>query len=110
VCEQGATFRRTITWTDENGTPIDLAGCTARMQVRNTHETASVLLSLSSTGADPKITIENETGKIFMVIPAAVTSTLVDGPKVYDLEVIMANQDVIRLMQGQFVVDPEVTR
>lgn len=80
------------------------------MQVRNTHEANVVILSLLSTGANPKITIEAETGKITIVIPAATTATLDDGPKVYDLEVIMANQDVVRLMQGQFVVDPEVTR
>jgi len=80
------------------------------MQVRNTRQTATVLLNLSSAGADPKITIENETGKITMVIPATVTATLDDGPKVYDVEVVMANQDVVRLLQGQFVVDPEVTR
>lgn len=80
------------------------------MQVRNTHETTSPLLSLLSTGANPAITIDAALGKITIVISATATAALNDGPKVYDLEMIMANQDVVRLMQGQFIVEPEVTR
>lgn len=110
TCEQGATFRRVITWSDENGVAINLAGSTARMQVRNTHETSSVVLSLSSTGANPAITMDEPNGQITIVISDTVTATLSDGPKVYDLEVVMANQDVVRLLEGQFVVSPEVTR
>lgn len=80
------------------------------MQVRNTHETTTPVLSLLSTGANPAITLDAATGKITVVIPASTTATLVEGPKVYDLEVVMANQDVVRLLQGQFTVSPEVTR
>jgi hypothetical protein len=80
------------------------------MQVRNTHEATSTVLSLLSTGASPAITIAPTTGVITIVISATTTAALSDGPKVYDLEVVMANQDVVRLLQGQFVVSPEVTR
>lgn len=80
------------------------------MQVRNTHETTTPVLSLSSTGANPAITLNNALGQITVVISATTTATLVEGPKVYDLEVVMANQDVVRLLQGQFIVSPEVTR
>jgi len=110
TCEQGATFRRVVTWSDEDGTAINLSGCTARMQVRNTHETTSPVLSLLSTGNNPAITIVPNTGTITVVIPATTTSTLTEGPKVYDIEVVMTNQDVVRLLQGQFIVSPEVTR
>lgn len=34
ICEMGATFSRTVTWTDADGTPINLTDYTARMQVR----------------------------------------------------------------------------
>lgn len=80
------------------------------MQVRNTHETTTPVLSLLSTGANPAITLNNALGQITVVISATTTATLTDGPKVYDLEMIMANQDVVRLLQGQFIVSPEVTR
>jgi molybdenum cofactor biosynthesis enzyme len=110
TCEQGATFRRVVTWSDEDGNAINLAGCTARMQVRNTHEAASPILSLSSADLDPAITIEDDTGKITIVIDAATTAGLEEGPTVYDLEVILANSEVTRLIQGQFIISPEVTR
>jgi hypothetical protein len=80
------------------------------MQVRNTHDTTTTVLSLLSTGASPAITIDAPNGRITIVVSATTTATLNDGPKVYDLEVIMANQEVVRLMQGQFIVSPEVTR
>ncbi len=80
------------------------------MQVRNTHETTTTVLSLLSTGASPAITLDAPNGRLTIVIPATTTTVLDDGPKVYDLEVVMANQEVVRLMQGQFIVSPEVTR
>lgn len=99
-----------ITWSDEDGNAINLAGCTARMQVRNTHEAASPVLDLSSAGVDAPITLENATGKITIVIDAATTATLEEGPTVYDIEVVMSNSEVVRLLQGQFIISPEVTR
>ena len=110
TCEQGATFRRTVTWTDQDGVAINLSGCTVRMQVRYTYDTATTILSLSSTGVSPAITITNATGKITVVIPAATTASLEEGPAVYDLEVVMSNTEVVRLIQGQFIISPEVTR
>lgn len=47
VIEQGATFRKTLTW--KAGTPsvpVDLTGCTARMHIRAVITDAVPLLSL----------------------------------------------------------------
>jgi len=44
------------------------------------------------------------------VIDAATTATLEEGPTVYDIEVVMSNSEVVRLLQGQFIISPEVTR
>lgn len=110
TCEQGATFRRTVTWTDEDGVAINLTGATARMQVRNTYDSASTILSLSSTGASPAITISAVNGRLTIVISASTTASLVVGPKVYDLEVVQSNAEVTRLIEGQFIVSAEVTR
>lgn len=45
---QGATFRKRLTWTAPGGTPVDLTGCTARMQVRAEVGSPTVLLSLTT--------------------------------------------------------------
>jgi hypothetical protein len=80
------------------------------MQVRNTYDSASTILSLSSTGASPAITISAVNGRLTIVISASTTASLVVGPKVYDLEVVQSNAEVTRLIEGQFIVSAEVTR
>ena len=47
---QGATFRKRLTWKGPlpAQTPIDLTGCTARMQVRPEVESSTVLLELTT--------------------------------------------------------------
>ena len=87
-----------------------MANCSVRMQVRYTYDAASTILSLLSTGGSPAITKDNANGVITIVIPATTTAALVEGPAVYDVEVVMANAEIVRLVQGQFVISPEVTR
>lgn len=59
---QGATFRKRLTWKALSGTPIDLTGCTARMQVRSEVESDAVLLSLTTENSG--ITLGGATGTI----------------------------------------------
>lgn len=109
ICEQGATFRKTFTWLDENEQPIDLTGCSARMQVRSSHKATTTWVSLT-TATNGGLTITPLTGTIAVVISATVTATLPVNKGVYDLEVVHPSGDVTRLMQGAFTVSPEVTR
>ena len=41
--EQGATWRLEVGWEDESGSPIDLTGWSARMQVREEHRGHAVV-------------------------------------------------------------------
>ena len=36
--EQGATFQMNLTWKDSTGSPVNITGYTARMQVRENYE------------------------------------------------------------------------
>ena len=48
---QGSTFEDFLEYTDEDGTPIDLTGCKARMQIRteiDSDEVQAVLIPLNS--------------------------------------------------------------
>lgn len=109
TCEQGATFRRTFTWLDETEQPVNLTGCSARMQVRATHKAPTTWLSLT-TALNGGITLTPLEGKITMVLSATATAALPVGKGVYDLEVVMVNGDVHRVLEGTFTVKPEVTR
>lgn len=44
VIEKGATYRHTLTWTDSTGTAINLTGCTAKLQVRASAASSTVIL------------------------------------------------------------------
>lgn len=107
TCDQGATFTRVLTWLDDDGIAVNLAGYTARMQVRSDHESATVLLSLTTENGG--ITLGGSAGTVTLSATATATAALESGEHVYDLELV-SGAVVTRLMQGCFVVDPEVTR
>lgn len=107
VCLQGATFVREVVWQESDGTPINLTGRGGRMQVRATVDAEEVLVEL--THENGRLSLQDETGVIEMHIDAATTAALPAGRHRYDLE-ILTGETVDRILQGAFVVDPEVTR
>jgi hypothetical protein len=106
VCPQGSTFRRTLTYTLDT-LPVDLTGYSSRLQVRQAHYSTDTLVSLVSGSG---ITISGSAGIIDIYISNADTSNLPPGSHVYDLEIISPSLDVDRLIEGTFIVTPEVTR
>ena len=105
LCPQGSTFSRTLTYKVDS-TPVDLTGYEARLQVREYHYSDNFVISLTDTSG---ITLGGSAGTIDVLVDATTTTELVPGDYVYDLELI-ASGTVTRLIEGQFVVTPEVTR
>ncbi|RST54100.1 hypothetical protein [Variovorax sp. DXTD-1] len=107
--DQGATFTKTVTWkTGKPALPVDLTGCTARMQVRETIQSDDVLLELSTT--DGRITLGGTAGTVNLRVEAADTAIIAWKSGVYDLEIQFADGTVRRLLSGSVTVSPEVTR
>lgn len=106
VCPQGSTFRRTLTW-KTGVTPINLTGYSARMQVRETHASSTIVVSITSGSG---ITLGGSAGTIELYLSNITTANIRSGFYVYDLEVVASNGDVSRLIEGKFEVTPEVTR
>lgn len=106
---QGASFDYSLTW-QTGGTPVDLSGYSARMQVRETVDSTAVVLSLT---AGTGITLGGTAGTIFLEASAA-TMAAIDAQAsnqfVYDLELVSGAGYVTRLLEGTFTVSPEVTR
>jgi hypothetical protein len=107
-CYQGASFDYTLTW-QTGGTPVNLSGYTARMQVRDTYDGGSAVVSITSgTG----ITLGGTAGTILVELTATQTAAIdatPSGQYVYDLELV-SGSSVTRLVEGTFIVSPEVTR
>lgn len=106
VCPQGATFTKQMTYNIDD-VPVNLTGYTARMQVRENHASATVIVEL--TTENTRITLGGALGTILLTIPASITEDLVPKEYVYDLELI-SGTNVYRLVEGKFLVTPEVTR
>ena len=121
--EQGATFRRTLTWgpaaapaaalsgpftvEPTMGTPYDLTRCTARMQIRRTRNDV-VLVELTDDNGG--LLLGGTAGTVEIVITATQTDLLNVTKAVYDLEIVFPSGDVVRLLEGAVAVDLNVTR
>ena len=106
--EKGATYRHRLVWTGANGQPIDLTGCTAKMQVREEVISDTVLIELSTENG--RITITPASGQFDLYIADEDTDHLSLDGGVYDLEVYHPNGEVTRLCQGVWLFTDEVTR
>lgn len=107
TAEQGATFTRVLTWKDSANVPINLAGYTARMQVRTDYFAAVAALTLTTENS--KIVLGGSLGTITLTVSATDMAAVSAGDYVYDLELINGT-NVTRLVQGTFTVNAEVTR
>mgnify|MGYP000066981416 CR=1 FL=1 len=105
LCPQGSTFTRTLTYKIDDS-PVDLTGYEARLQVREYHYSDDFVVNLTDTSG---ITLGGSAGTITTTIAASATQELVPGDYVYDLELVVGGT-VTRLIEGKFVVTPEVTR
>ncbi len=109
---KGSTYSKLIQWkTGEPATPVDLTGCTARMQVGKRANDTEVLDVLTTENG--KLTIYNPSeGRIRIDISAAQSAAYTFTTGVYDLEIVYPapSTTVYRIMQGCFSAIPEVTR
>ena len=114
TAKQGSTFSRTVTWTDSAKDPIAIQGWTARMHVRP--EVTSATLTLTLTTANGRITLGGDAstatkGQITLLVDAATMANVAAGQYVYDLELVgIGGTEVYSIIEGNFVVKPEVTR
>jgi hypothetical protein len=106
--EQGSVFTLPLVYKDASGTPINITGYKARMQVKKKFG-ADPLISLTSDAGD--IVLGGALGTITAKIIAPVTATLTIKQGVYDLDLIppSGEDDAFRLVEGAVIVTPEVT-
>jgi hypothetical protein len=99
----GATWERTFTWRVD-GTLVNWTGYTAKLQVKQYLNDASVLTLTSGSG----ITLGGSAGTIAIVMSSTLTGAVTPGEYLYDLEV--TNGTIIyRVLEGKFTFDGQVT-
>lgn len=99
--EAGATYTRDIVYTNDDGSLFDLTGYSASMQIRPSVSSATLTLAVTPT-------INTTTSTVSFTLTAVQTAALA-GSYVYAIE-IAKSPIVIRLMEGEVIVSPEVVR
>lgn len=131
---KGKTFRKTLYWcgSDVNGalTGIDLSGCTAVAQIRESVDSDDVVLEMSTAEDNGMISLSNleatlqvrntlgeivtlpeGTGKIMITIPAETTAALEISRGVWEPEITFSDNSVNSPIDiSQVFVINEVTR
>ena len=114
LCDQGATFRKTLTMFQSDGTTVvDLTGYSARMKIKD--EVGGTLIKSLTSATNGGLTIGGSAGnvtngEIDVLISASDTESFA-APQtaVYDLEIVSSGGVVDRVLQGKFIINPEVT-
>lgn len=106
VADQGASFTLALT-IDTNGTPWNLTGYKARMQVRPFTESTTKIFDLDETDG---IALGGVLGTVTVTRSAAQMAAAKAGRHVFDLELEAPDETVTKILKGRFVIEPEVTR
>lgn len=109
IADQGATFSQVVTWKDSARTVINTTGYTARMHVRETADSNTTVLVL--TTENDRISVDGANGIFELTVSASDMANVTADKYVYDLEIVApVSGTVNRLLYGNFVVRAEVTR
>jgi hypothetical protein len=113
ICDQGATFRKTLTLKESDGSLVNLNGYTARMKIKDEVGGTLIKSLTSASGGGLSIggsTGNNANGEIDILISASdTTSFSAPTTAVYDIETVTSGGIVDRILQGKFIINPEVT-
>ena len=107
ICPQGTTFSQQLIYS-LNNVPMNLTGFSARMQIREKHTTPHYQLSLTSSNGG--LVLGGEAGTIIINVSSTQTTAIHAKEYVYDLELVSSSNLVTRIIEGKFIVTPEVTR
>lgn len=92
----------------EYNTPVDISSYSARMQIRESVDSTTVIHS--ATTANNQIVLDNTYKTITIDIPASATQEFTFSTAVYSVELYTTNGVVVPFLAGNLTLVPEVTR
>lgn len=101
--DQGTDYSITVDVTDSAGDILNLSGYTASAQIRKTYSSSTVSETFSTS-------IAEATGQVTLSLTDTQTSGLSSGRYVYDLNITSSGGNTSRVIEGQAIVTPGVTR
>ena len=101
--DQGTDYTITVDVTDSAGDILDLTGYTATAQMRKTYSSSSLSATFTTS-------ISAVAGQVTISLTDTQTSALEAGRYVYDLNIESGTGVKTRVIEGQAVITPGVTR
>ena len=101
--DQGTDFSITVDVTDSAGEILELSGYTATAQMRRTYTSSTVAATFDTS-------IAELAGQVTISLTDTVTAGLEGGRYVYDLNIESSAGQKTRVIEGQAIVTPGVTR
>lgn len=106
--DQNATFTFEVQYTlDDEITPIDITGASAKMQVRDTQGGSKLAFTLTSPSGG--IVIDGPTGTVNVKMTPTQTNKLFYPKSAYDIMMIDSNGNKIKLLEGFMTLSRSVT-
>ena len=102
--DQGTDFSITVDCTDVSGEVLNLTGYTAAAQIRKTYSSSTAAATFTTSTGTPSA------GKVTMSLTDTQTSALDAGRYVYDLNITSSGGITTRVVEGQAIITPGVTR
>ena len=101
--DQGADFSITVDVSDADGNVLSLTGYTAAAQIRKTYSSSSISKTFTNS-------INAAAGQVTLTLTDTQTAAIEAGRYVYDLNVTSGGGTTTRVVEGQVIVTPGVTR
>jgi hypothetical protein len=105
--DQNTTFTFTVEYKDNDGDPIVLTDCSAKMQVRDTKGGSKLAFSLTSPSGG--ITIDGALGKLTIKMTPTQTNKLFYPKSSYDIMLTDSNLNKTKLLEGFITLSRSVT-
>lgn len=109
LVDQGATLLRSIGLKSAGKAVVTLTGYTAIMEIREKTESATVILTLTTSNGG--VEINALAGTVLIIASPAQTAAIIPGKYVYDLELTETSTGIVtKIIQGHLTVRSEVTK
>ena len=101
--DQGSDFTTVISLTDSNNDALNLTGYSALAQIRKTYGSTTIAATFTTV-------LTADSGQLALSLTDTVTAAMGSGRYVYDVVLTDGSGDKTRVLEGQAVLTPGVSR
>jgi hypothetical protein len=101
--DQGSDFSTIISLTDSNSDALNLTGYSALAQIRKTYGSTTIAGTFTTS-------LSADSGQLTLSLADTVTAAMTSGRYVYDVLLTDGSGDKTRVLEGQAILTPGVSR